>query len=209
MILPMFPLGSVLLPGEVLPLHIFEPRYQTMLQHCLSATDPSFGVVLIAQGHEAGGGDVRHDVGTIARIVAHKDLGDGRHVVECIAGERIRVDAWLQDDPYPRADVRLWPDDDGDTVTESDCAEVAMRIAELYRLVGELSASEGTTPTPGPVFAELPPELGKSLYALAAQIPMGESDRQDVLRAPSAAERLAAIVESIENVSDIVRFRMQ
>ena len=47
---PMFPLGTALLPGEVLPLRIFEPRYRTMLDDCLAAADgpPGFGVVLIA-----------------------------------------------------------------------------------------------------------------------------------------------------------------
>ncbi|MCX6492367.1 MAG: LON peptidase substrate-binding domain-containing protein, partial [Rhodococcus sp.] len=49
-VIPMFPLGSVLLPGERLPLHIFEPRYQALVQDCLKMDDPRFGVVLIARG---------------------------------------------------------------------------------------------------------------------------------------------------------------
>ncbi|AYJ47786.1 LON peptidase substrate-binding domain-containing protein [Rhodococcus sp. P1Y] len=208
-VLPMFPLGSVLLPGEALPLHIFEPRYQLMLLDCMESNDPSFGVVLIAQGHEAGGGDVRHDVATRARIVAHQDIGDGRHLVECIGAERIRVDAWLEDDPYPRADIRPWPDHLEDSVTESEFAELQARITSLYALIGSLAAAEGSEPPPDPAFSDLPAESGARLYALARLVPMGESDRQDVLESLGASDRLRAINDAIDNVTDIVRFRLQ
>ena len=56
---PMFPLQSALLPGEVLPLRIFEPRYSELVQDCLAMTDPAFGVVLITRGREVGGGLIR------------------------------------------------------------------------------------------------------------------------------------------------------
>ncbi|OZF54804.1 ATP-dependent protease [Rhodococcus sp. 14-2470-1b] len=208
-VIPMFPLGSVLLPGEPLPLHIFEPRYQEMLRDCLATEDPSFGVVLIARGHEAGGGDVRHDVATRAHIVAHQDIGDGRFLVECLGGERIRVDAWLEDDPYPRADVRPWPDHPEDSVTESEFAELQEQIRALYRLIGTLAEAEGSTPPDDPEFAELPAASGERLFRLAAQVPMGQSDRQDVLEALGASDRLQALTDAIDNVSDIVRFRLQ
>lgn len=205
----MFPLGSVLLPGEPLPLHIFEPRYQEMLRDCLATEDPSFGVVLIARGHEAGGGDVRHDVATRAHIVAHQDIGDGRFLVECVGGERIRVDAWLEDDPYPRADVRPWPDHPEDSVAESEFAELQEQIRALYRLIGTLAEAEGSTPPDDPEFSELPAASGERLFRLAAQVPMGQSDRQDVLEALGASDRLQALTDAIDNVSDIVRFRLQ
>ncbi|OZF50428.1 LON peptidase substrate-binding domain-containing protein [Rhodococcus sp. 14-2470-1a] len=208
-VIPMFPLGSVLLPGEPLPLHIFEPRYQEMLRDCLATEDPSFGVVLIARGHEAGGGDVRHDVATRAHIVAHQDIGDGRFLVECVGGERIRVDAWLEDDPYPRADVRPWPDHPEDSVAESEFAELQEQIRALYRLIGTLAEAEGSTPPDDPEFSELPAASGERLFRLAAQVPMGQSDRQDVLEALGASDRLQALTDAIDNVSDIVRFRLQ
>ena len=65
----MFPLGSVLLPGVVMPLHIFEPRYRALARRCLEG-DRRFGVVLIERGSEVGGGDVRCGVGTRAEVVA-------------------------------------------------------------------------------------------------------------------------------------------
>ena len=66
----MFPLGSVLLPGSVIQLHVFEPRYRVMIQRCVESADHEFGVVLIERGHEVGGGDVRRPVGTVARLLS-------------------------------------------------------------------------------------------------------------------------------------------
>ena len=60
--LPMFPLGTVLLPGAPLPLQVFEPRYRGLTHDCLAGV-PEFGVVLIERGSEVGGGDVRTNVG--------------------------------------------------------------------------------------------------------------------------------------------------
>ena len=75
----MFPLGTVLFPHGVLPLHVFEPRYRTMTERCL-ADDATFGVVLIERGSEVGGHDERFDVGTAARILQAGRLEDGRWV---------------------------------------------------------------------------------------------------------------------------------
>ena len=80
-LLPMFPLGSVLVPGAVLPLHVFEPRYRALVRSCLDSGEPEFGVVLIERGSEVGGGDVRFDVGTLARIVQAGRFDDGRLAV--------------------------------------------------------------------------------------------------------------------------------
>ncbi|MGH3970338.1 MAG: LON peptidase substrate-binding domain-containing protein, partial [Mycobacterium sp.] len=103
--LAMFPLESALLPGEDLPLRIFEPRYTAMVTDCLRSTEPQFGVVLISRGREVGGGEARCDVGALARIAECMDLGDGRYALRCRMDERIRVCDWLADNPYPRAMV--------------------------------------------------------------------------------------------------------
>ncbi|MEU3472943.1 ATP-dependent protease [Rhodococcus sp. 05-340-1] len=207
---PMFPLGSVLLPGERLPLHIFEPRYQALVHDCLKQDDPSFGVVLIARGHEAGGGDVRHDVATTAHIIGHESIGDGRYLLECVGGERIRIDAWLPDDPYPLADVRAWPDEDTDAViadTEFDATWA--RIEDLYELIGRLESAENVA-TPGvPDFLGLPISAAEKIWSLAALIPMGQSDRLDILSAPDARARMTALDDAIENVTAVVQFRLQ
>ena len=110
-VVPMFPLGTVLLPGGVLPLHVFEPRYRKMVTDCVESPDHEFGVVLIERGSEVGGGEDRRMVGTMARMVEVAQMPDGRFAVMSVGVRRIRVNAWLPDDPYPLADVDDWPDE--------------------------------------------------------------------------------------------------
>src|SRR5436189_1506182 len=85
--MPMFPLGTVLVPSAGLPLHVFEPRYRALVHDCL-AGDGEFGVVLIARGSEVGGQDVRTDVGTVARIVQAQELPDGRWAIAAVGVRR-------------------------------------------------------------------------------------------------------------------------
>ncbi|WP_338751794.1 LON peptidase substrate-binding domain-containing protein [Janibacter alittae] len=108
-VLPMFPLGSPLLPGQPLPLQVFEPRYLAMLRDVASG-DGRFGVVLIERGFEVGGGDARFSVGCAARIEQARAMPDGRVRLLARGRERVEVVRWLPDDPYPRAEVRRLPD---------------------------------------------------------------------------------------------------
>ena len=75
--MPMFPLGQPLLPGAVLPLHVFEPRYRQLVQDTLAddVNPPEFGVTIIERGWEVGGGDHRGMIGTVARIVSFIAIG--------------------------------------------------------------------------------------------------------------------------------------
>jgi len=204
---PMFPLEVAMLPGEELPLRIFEPRYTALVSDCL-AGDPVFGVVLIAAGREVGGGEARHDVGALARIVEHADLGDGRYRLRCILGERIRVTEWLDDAPYPRAMTVPWPDEAGPSVTGADIAAVEDTVMELFE---RIAVSRNATLPPreellgGP---EPGQEAGDRLYALAARIPLGQADRYAVLAAPGACARLEALREAVETVAAMVEFQL-
>ena len=87
----MFPLERAMLPGEELPLRIFEPRYSAMVADCLATDDPAFGVVMIAAGREVGGGDTRSDVGALAHLTEVAEFGDGRYRLNCVVAERIRT----------------------------------------------------------------------------------------------------------------------
>jgi uncharacterized protein len=205
--MPMFPLESVRLPGEGLPLRIFEPRYSALVRDCLAA-ERTFGVVLIAAGREVGGGDERCDVGTLAHIVAAQDEGEGRYRIACQMRERIRVEQWLEDDPYPRASVTSWPDEPGDTVTGADIADVEDRVMELFERIA--ASRQASLPPRTELLGE--PEAGDDagtrLFALAARIPMGQADRYSVLEAPSAAARLAALSDAVETVAAMVEFQL-
>lgn len=136
----MFPLGSVLFPGEPLSLHVFEPRYLQLIRECvLGNPAPEMGVVLIARGSEVGGGDERTDVGTLARIESVGMLTNSRFLLGCVGSHRLIVDSWLPDDPYPRADVHRWPDEAvavPDELTES-VVDLARELERLAREIGE------------------------------------------------------------------------
>ena len=67
-VIPMFPLGSVLLPAMPLQLRIFEPRYLKLLGDLVASDKPEFGVVLIERGQEVGGGEKRMEIGTLASV---------------------------------------------------------------------------------------------------------------------------------------------
>ena len=87
-----------------LPLHLFEERYRALAETCLRG-DGRFGVVLIERGFEVGGGDQRFAVGTVARIVEAARTPDGRYLLATVGTERFRVKKWLDDDPFPRAEI--------------------------------------------------------------------------------------------------------
>ena len=135
--MPMFPLGTVLFPYALLPLHVFEPRYRLMMRHVL-AGDREFGVVLIERGSEVGGGDTRFDVATIARVVQASELPDGRFALATVGMRRVRVVRWLDDDPYPRAEVAALDDPPAtaDDIAARDRAVAALaEVTELARRI--------------------------------------------------------------------------
>lgn len=206
--IPMFPLQVAMLPGEELPLRIFEPRYSALVSDCLASGDPSFGVVLIAAGREVGGGDTRSDVGALAHIVDVADFGDGRYRLKCAMGERIRVIEWQPDDPYPRAAVEPWPDQPGEAVEVDAIRDVEDRIVALFE---RIAAARGAEVNAREIIAgaDESGDAGKWLYALASRLPMGQADRYAVLAAPTAGARLAALSDAVETVTAMVEFALK
>jgi Lon protease-like protein len=175
----MFPLGTVLVPGMLLPLHVFEPRYRRMVDDCL-AGDQRFGVVLIERGSEVGGGDVRTAVGTMARIAQAEQLPDGRWGLMAVGVERIRVDGWLPDDPYPRAETSGWPD-------EADGSEVPAVAARQLRRAAALARELGLPAAP--LDLELDDDPVVASYQATVAAPLGPADRQALLAAATVTDR--------------------
>jgi uncharacterized protein len=202
----MFPLEVAMLPGQELPLRIFEPRYSALVADCLATEDPAFGVVLIAAGREVGGGDTRSDVGAMAHITECADFGDGRYRLKCVMAERIRVRQWHPDNPYPQAVVEHWPDEPGEVVGADAIEDVEDRIVTLFERIA--GARGALLPGRAELLATDVPDVGQRLYALASRIPMGQADRYAVLAAPSVAARLAALSDAIETVSALVEFQL-
>ena len=189
--MPMFPLGTVLFPHALLPLQVFEPRYRLMMRHVLDG-DHEFGVVLIERGSEVGGGDTRFDVATVARVVQTAELPDGRLVLTTVGMRRVRVERWLSDDPYPRAEVVAL--DDGSTSSESPEADFAARD----RVVALLGQATDLARRIDPRISE-PPVLdadpARASYEAAAVSPIGPFDAQQVLAAVDAGSRLRLLAD--------------
>lgn len=174
--LPMFPLQSVLFPGIVLPLHVFEPRYQQLVKD-LSSGPSNFGVVLIARGSEVGGGDQRCEVGTIARLAERITLDDGTSVILAVGVSRIRVRNWLPDDPYPLALVEdlLDPVPQGDEFPEL-VADLEKRLRYLLLLKDEIAMSSEI-----PVQVALSSDRIEALWQMCAVAPIPVLDQQNLL----------------------------
>jgi uncharacterized protein len=203
----MFPLERAMLPGEELPLRIFEPRYSAMISECLAMDDPAFGVVLIEAGREVGGGDSRSDVGALAHITEVADFGDGRYRLNCVMAERIRVLEWQPDDPYPRAAIELWPDEPGDPVSADAIREVEDRMVALFERIAQARGAE-INARDIVAGADAAPDAAMWLYGLTIRLPMGQADRYSVLAAPTVADRLAALSDAVETVSALVEFQL-
>ncbi|MFP5256785.1 MAG: LON peptidase substrate-binding domain-containing protein [Acidimicrobiia bacterium] len=200
-VLPMFPLGTTLVPGGVLPLHVFEERYRQMVRDCL-ADVPEFGVVLIERGSEVGGGDARTDIGTVARIVEAMELPDGRWALTTLGVRRIRVRAWLPDDPYPVADVDDWPD----PAPGPALADLVPPVVATLRRTLALAAEAGLQTAPATTeLAEDPVVAAQQAVALA---PIGPHDRHRLLAAPDAEARLAALAEVLDDAAAVLAARL-
>jgi len=196
----MFPLGTVVLPGEPLALRVFEPRYRRLVLDCLAASAPVFGTVLIERGLEVGGGDERTSVGTVVVLRTVSPIEGGQFHLATYGVARLRVTQWLPDDPYPIAEV-------GDLRDEpaAGAGALADEVAALAARVAGLRALAGAT-------ADLPPlrlddDAGTAGYQLAAAVPLGPADRYRVLEAPSAAARLAVLGEAFDDLEAVLRFQ--
>ena len=201
-VLPMFPLGLVLVPRMVLPLHVFEPRYRALMQDVL-AGDGCFGVVLIERGHEVGGGDVRMRYGTRARILRAEELDDGRWIAVTVGTDRIRVQRWLEDDPYPRAEVDVMPEERAGPQAVPLRDGVATRLADVLALQAALG--EGTGHPTDVSLAHDPVIASFQTVALADLTPL---DAQQVLETDGVTDRLRLVSGLLDERADLLRFRL-
>jgi uncharacterized protein len=200
-LLGMFPLQTVLFPFAPIRLHVFEERYQALMADCRQGTG-TFGVVLISRGSEVGGGDQRVDLGTVARVERAAELGGGRLLVEAVGTQRLRVEEWLSDDPYPRARVQAVPEartaasaaaDVGQDAGQEPLSAATVAVVRLRSLLSELRdvppLSHDLTLDGDPV------EVGWRLCSLA---PLGPLDRQALLAAGDNEERMSLLAAHCE-----------
>ncbi|HEX2786089.1 MAG TPA: LON peptidase substrate-binding domain-containing protein [Ilumatobacteraceae bacterium] len=200
-VMPMFPLGTVLLPGGVLPLHVFEPRYQQLVRDCLDAPEHEFGVVLIDRGNEVGGGDSRLAVGVVAKMAQVAAIEGDRFAVVAVGTRRFKVVEWLVDDPYPRAEIEDWPDAFGEPSADR-VEETAVRVRRCIALAVEMGDRSGVPEL------ELSGDPTVDTFLLAAVSPLGPADLYAVLCASDPATRLDLIVRLLDEVEAGLRFRL-
>ena len=178
--LPLFPLGTVLFPGGPLTLRIFEPRYIDMVGRCMR-TSTGFGVVLLVEGREAGGGAMTTAAtGTEAAIVDFNRLDDGLLGLTCVGRERLRIlRAWRQEDGLNLAEVEDLPADPPAAVPEA-CAHLPEALRRLY-------------PELEPIYTWVTPHWGDAAWIgnrLAELAPLEPSVKQTLLELEDPLERL-------------------
>jgi len=184
--LRLFPLNTVLFPGAVLNLHVFEERYRRLIAECLDASE-AFGVVLIRDGLEAGDPDVTpHEIGTTAEISEVTPLPAGRYHISTTGGRRFRIERIVSRDPYLMADVEFLDEDGGDP--DARASELAHRVLndfrEYVRLLVAFSGSANDV--------DLPHDPVEASYVVGDALQVADALKQRLLELRSAEARLAA-----------------
>lgn len=199
-----FPLGTVLLPGQVLELVVFEPRYRVMLFDLRAAEPAEFLVSMIERGSEVGGGDVRSPVGCIATIARRSDRPDGTTALSIIGTDRALVRSWLPEDPYPVAEVQRLADSvDADPERSARSARDLLRVGEsVMDLAEALGQPRDTRP---PRWSGDP---GQLVWQLALATPLATLDRYRLLAEHDLTRRMAMIAEMMRDVGTLLEARL-
>ena len=187
--LPLFPLGTVLYPGLVLPLHIFEERYRELVRDLLDGPEPQqFGVIAIREGRETGIAGVRalHEIGCTAILRQVDEQEDGRYNLVTVGTDRFRLLRLDDSRAYLQADVDLLTDEAGD---EAAAGLAVTAVQEAFLAYLEVLAQRSATRVNVP---ELPDEPVLLSYVVAASVVADLPDKQALLAEPDALRRLTA-----------------
>jgi Lon protease-like protein len=200
-ILPVFPLGTVLFPGLVLPLHIFEERYRTLVRELVASPSDGpheFGVVTLRRGLEVqqpaeGGNEVPaepepvtapqlYDVGCTAELRQVTELPDGRFDIVTVGRRRFKVlSVEAGAAPYLTAEVEWLPDDEG---MDETVDLLAPRVLGAFRTYLELLRPDSE------VLDQVPDDPTVLSHLVAATAQLTTDERQLLLAAPDTATRL-------------------
>jgi len=200
-VLPMFPLGNVLMPSTLISLHVFEDRYRALARHCM-AGDRRLGVVLIERGSEVGGGDVRFDVATRALIADAVELDDGRWVMILAGEDRVRVRRWLPEDPFPRAEVEECadrPPGPGAPAKRDDLERLVRQVVAGRVELGEAESNSTV---------ELSSDVAVATWQAVGLAPLGPLDAQRILGTDGADERLDLVLAMLAEEAGVLAKRL-
>jgi Lon protease-like protein len=188
-LLPLFPLDLVLFPGIVLPLHIFEPRYQEMISECL-AEQKSFGVVRSKEEGIA-------EIGCMAKIVnVTKKYSDGRMDIVSEGHDRFEIMRVNRERAFLRAEILPLQDEPSHARPE--------QINEMLELHGEIMNLAGAEPAKT---SEI--EAAHLSFHLAGSLPLDLDFKQTLLGMKSEAERVEAVISYFQTILPNLRRAVQ
>ncbi|MFK3982139.1 LON peptidase substrate-binding domain-containing protein [Micromonospora sp. NPDC050397] len=208
--LPVFPLGTVLFPGLVLPLHIFEERYRELVRHLIGLPEGSpreFGVVAIRSGWEtqppAGQAEpaapvTLHEVGCTAEVRQVTELPDGRFDLVTVGRRRFRINEVDESTtPYLTAEVEWLPE----PVGQEEAADLlAPRVLAVFRQYLGLVRAD-----PEEISEQLPDDPTVLSHLVAATAVLTVADRQRLLATPDTAGRLRAELRLLSREAALLR----
>jgi len=198
--LPLFPLNTVLFPGQMLPLHIFEDRYRLMIRRCL-AEDLPFGVVLIKRGPEVGAEAEPHAVGTIARILKSSRQSDGAIDIITVGQERFCIEHLIHDQPYLRGEVKILllrePADLGAVATLAD--QVRDGVSRYIKLIAEAAGLQIQVDA----MPDTPQQLG---YLAGVAMQIDNREKQEILAKSSLRELLVREIQLLNRENALLRW---
>jgi uncharacterized protein len=187
--LPLFPLGTVLYPGMVLPLHIFEDRYRRLVQDLLDRPEPRrFGVIAIRKGRETGVDGVHslYRIGCTAVLRRADKHEDGRFDLVTVGTQRFRLLELDQTLPYLQGEVEMLNDE---PVDQAGAAPLAGAVQVAFRgYLDALTEWGGATVR----VKDLPDEPVLLSFVVAAAMVIDLPERQGLLDEPDALRRLGA-----------------
>lgn len=183
---PLFPLGLVMLPSEIVPLHIFEERYKLMIGECLDQ-EREFGIIWLSD-------DRLHDVGCAGRITQLLEKSDDGRMNILVRGTRpFRLLERIPDLPYPAGTIELLDDDDAADAPPEVAAEARARYARLVERVTDRRPDDD--------------ELAAlDAYGMAATIEFVPESKQRLLEQRSEAERLRMVSAMLDETVKRIDF---
>ncbi len=187
--LPLFPLGAVLYPGMLLPLHIFEERYRQLVQDLLDGPDPRrFGVIAIRKGRETGieGVQSLYEIGCIATLRRVEQYDDGRFDIITVGTQRFKLNRLDETRPYLQGEVELLADEVADPAAALPLVRTVQAAFRTY--LDALTEWGGATVR----IEELPDEPMLLSFIVAAAMIIDLTERQRLLAEPDTLRRLEA-----------------
>jgi hypothetical protein len=180
--LRLFPLNTVLFPGAMLNLHVFEARYKQLLADCMESGE-GFGVVLIRDGREAGDENVApHEIGTVAQIGEVTQLPFGRYFASTVGTQRFRIREIVSREPYLTVEAELLSEDVPDPELETLAGQVRSAFDDYLRLIIEFSGTLRSV--------EVPDDAQGTSFSVGDALQVADAMKQRLLELSSTRQRL-------------------